>query len=173
MLNIGGTVTSKFVKRKPSSSTHALAEELGMLIAKARRMVWTNAGRRLDGAGESMLTWQVLALLVRAGKRNQTEVAIALGQHPAGVSRLLDDLEEHGLVARARDAHDRRRVYVDVTAHGRRRYQAMLPEVVLGVEQALDPLSEAERRALRDLLRKIVLEDGEGATAVQHGLRAR
>src|SRR5882724_2035543 len=142
-----------------------------MLIAKARRMVWTNATRRLDESGESMLGWQLLALLVRTGKRNQTEVSVALAQHPAGVSRLLDDLEKQGLVARTRDVDDRRRVYVDATARGRRRYRSMLPEVLLGVERALEPLSESERRSLRDILLKVVSQDPEYCSAIQHGKR--
>ena len=144
-----------------------------MLLAKTRRMVWTNATRRLDESGESMLAWQVLALLVRTGKRNQTEVSVALAQHPAGVSRLLDDLERQGYVARARDVVDRRRVCVDATARGRRRYRSILPEVLVGVERALEPLSDSERRSLRDMLRKVVSQDPEYQSAIQHGMRER
>src|SRR5258706_7053293 len=159
------------MRRKALHPARSLAEDLWMLIAKARRMLWTNATRRLDESGESMLAWQVLALLVRTGKRNQTEVSVALVQHPAGVSRLLDDLEKLGFVVRTRDVDDRRRVSVDATARGRRRYHAMLPEVLLGVERALDPLSESERRSLRDLLLKVVSQDPEYQRAIQHGMR--
>src|SRR3954454_9856442 len=67
---------SVLVKTRPR--THALVEELGMLISKTRKMVFATATRRLDESGESMLAWQVLALLIRAGKRTQTEVAVAL-----------------------------------------------------------------------------------------------
>ncbi len=173
IVNQYGTVSSKFVKPKALSRTDSLAEELGMLITKARRMVWTNATRRLDESGESMLAWQVLAFLVRTGKRNQTEVSVALAQHPAGVSRLLDDLEKQGYVARTRDVVDRRRVCVDATARGRRQYRSILPEVLLGVERALDPLSDAERRTLREILLKVVSQDPEYRSAIQHGLRQR
>jgi len=138
-----------------------MVEELGMLIAKTRKMVWTNATRRLEESGNSMLEWQLLAHLVRAGKRTQIEVAVALAQHPAGLSRLVDDLEKQGYVARCRDQEDRRRVYVEATARGHRRFRSILPEVLRGVDQALEPLSEEERRRLRDLLRKVVSQDPE------------
>src|SRR6266481_5349351 len=72
---------------RPRSPT--LVEELGMLIAKTRKMVWMNATRRLEESGNSMLAWQLLAHLVRVGKRTQIEVAVALAQHPAGLSRLI------------------------------------------------------------------------------------
>ena len=144
-------------KTHPRAQT--LVEELGMLISKTRKLVFAAATRRLDESGESMLAWQVLAVLIRAGKRTQTEVAVALAQHPAGVSRLVDDLEKQGLVARCRDSEDRRRVHVEATARGQRRFRSILPEVIRGVGQALDPLSDAERRVLRDLLRKVVAQD--------------
>jgi DNA-binding MarR family transcriptional regulator len=132
-----------------------------MLISKTRKMVWMNATRQLEQSGDSMLAWQLLAHLVRMGRRTQTEVAVALAQHPAGVSRLIDELERQGYVARSRDHADRRRVYVEATSLGRKRFRAILPEVLRGVDQALEPLSEAERRRLRDLLRKVVSEDAE------------
>jgi DNA-binding MarR family transcriptional regulator len=153
--------------------TQTLVEELGMLIAKARKMVFAAATRQLDEAGESMLAWQVLAVLVRHGKQAQGEIAVALAQHPAGVSRLLDDLEQQGYVARCRDSEDRRRVHVEATARGERRYRAILPEVIRGVDRALDTLTESERRVLRDLLRKVAAQDPEWKIHVTNGGGAR
>src|SRR5262249_12684688 len=97
---------------KTRAHSHALAEELGMLISKTRKMVLTNATKRLEDSGESMLAWQVLSVLARTGKQTQTGIAVALAQHPAGISRLVDDLETQGYVARRRDSKDRRRVHV-------------------------------------------------------------
>jgi DNA-binding MarR family transcriptional regulator len=153
--------------------TQTLVEELGMLIAKARKLVFTAATRQLDEAGESMLAWQVLAVLVKHGRRTQTELAVALAQHPAGVSRLLDDLEKQGYVARCRDSEDRRRVHVEATPRGERRYRAILPEVIRGVDKAMGPLSDSERRVLRDLLRKVVAQDPEWKSPVTNGGGAR
>jgi DNA-binding MarR family transcriptional regulator len=138
-----------------------LTEELGMLIGRTRRMVWTNASRRLEARGESMLAWQLLGDLVRSGKRTQIELSQAVAQHPAGVSRLLDELEKGGYVSRSRDPGDRRCVHVMASPRGKRRYRAALDEVMSAVDHALEPLSAAERQRLRDLLRKIVSEGDE------------
>jgi DNA-binding MarR family transcriptional regulator len=159
------------VKLRPRTET--LVEELGMLIAKARKMVFAAAMRQLDEAGESMLAWQVLAVLVKHGKQTQGELAVALAQHPAGISRLLDDLEKQGYVARCRDSEDRRRVHVEATARGERRYRSILPEVIRGVDHALEPLTDSERRVLRDLLRKVVSQDPECKSQVTNGGGAR
>ena len=56
---------------------------------------------------------------------------------------------------------------------GERRYRAILPEVIRGVDQALDPLSESERRVLRDLLRKVVAQDPEWKSPATNGGGAR
>ena len=127
-----------------------------MLIAQTRRRVWTTAARRLELAGDSYLPWTFLAHLAREKRLTQSEIATLTAQHPAGVSRLLDDLEKQGCVSRRRDPGDRRRVYVVITARGKRRFEARLPEVIEAVDQALRPLSESERRLLRDVLRKVI-----------------
>jgi DNA-binding MarR family transcriptional regulator len=140
-----------------------------MLIFKTRKMVFTDATKRLEEFGESMLAWQVLAVLVRDGKRTQGEIAAGLAQHPAGVSRLVDDLEKQGYVERARDSADRRRVHVEATAKGERRFRSILPEVIGAVDHVLEPLSENERRSLRDLLRKVVFQDSECKNPLRDG----
>jgi DNA-binding MarR family transcriptional regulator len=165
---VGSLAEFVLVKTRPRSET--LVEELGMLISKTRKMVYADASRRV---GESFLAWQVLAVLVRGGKRTQTEVSTALAQHPAGVSRLLDDLEKQGYVARSRDSEDRRRVQVEATPRGQRRFRSILPEVVRGVDHALEPLTDDERRVLRDLLRKVVSQDPEYKSPAPNGGGAR
>jgi DNA-binding MarR family transcriptional regulator len=143
------------MRAKPLNHSRSLVEELGMLIGRTRRIVWTNAARQLEASGETVLAWQLLSHLVREGKSTQTALAGAVAQHPAGVSRLLDELEKQRYVVRQRDPSDRRRMYVEASARGKRRFQEGLPEIVAAVDQALEPLRESERRLLRDLLRKV------------------
>lgn len=138
--------------------SNELTAELGMLISKSRKMIWSTAARRLEIAGESMLTFNLLGHLVRAGATTQRELANATAQHPAGISRLLEDLETQKLVRRRRDTKDRRKVYVEASTKGRASFNAMFPRVVLAVDQALAPLSMGERRTLRSLLHKLVGE---------------
>jgi DNA-binding MarR family transcriptional regulator len=97
----------------------------------------------------------VLAHLTREGATAQCDLAMALGQHPAWVSRLVDELEAEGVVRRRRDAHDRRKLRVEVTVSGRARYEARRPEVNEAVEHVLEPLDPAEREELRALLLKL------------------
>jgi DNA-binding MarR family transcriptional regulator len=146
------------VTSRPQSDQR-LIEEVGRLIVRARRVVWLAASRRLETAGESMLAWNLIGTIIRYGVGTQRELADTIAQHPAGVCRLVEDLETRGFVKRARDSGDRRKVNVRVTPTGRRHFETLRPEVMRAVEVALGPLSLAERRTLRNLLRKMVLAD--------------
>jgi DNA-binding MarR family transcriptional regulator len=155
---LSGPIFWKVLTMPPRSASpeQQLLQDIGRLIPRVRRSIWAGATHRLEARGETMLAWQVLGGVRRTGPSTQRELAEAVSQHPAGVCRLLDDLEKRGLVTRTRDTGDRRRMIVRVTAAGRRRWQTLLPEVVRSVEKTVSPLSDAERRSLRDLLRKVV-----------------
>ncbi len=55
---------------------------------------------RLAARGESILSLQVLGCLSRPGPVSQGELAQSAGQHPTGMSRLLDGLEQARLLRR-------------------------------------------------------------------------
>ena len=130
--------------------------DLGSLIARARRLVWLTAARRLEAHGEAMLVWQVLNRLRYEGPLTQRELASQCGQHPAGISRLLDTLERDAAVRRTRNPADRRKLEVTLTATGRRRLAASDAEVDAAAEEVFAPLGGAERRALAALLAKLI-----------------
>lgn len=134
-------------------------KDLGVLISLSRRIVWMTASRKLEEAGYSMTTWAVLAPLVKLGPTSQRDIAAGIGLHPAGVSRLIDDLEGEGLVRRRRDEQDRRRAFVEATPRGKAIWTAAEPLVAASLKDVLSPLSVDEQRQLRKLLRKLVMSD--------------
>jgi len=150
-------VASRSSARK-SMAAASLGAELGILLGKARRLTFSRAGHNLEVLGESVHAWQLLNHLRRLGSATQRELATSAAQHPAGVSRLLEDLEEQGRVVRRRSREDRRKLVVALTAKGRAHLAAMQPEVERGVEEVVSRLSAAEQRALRTLLLKLCAE---------------
>jgi len=134
------------------------ADELGRLIARSRRLLFSAAARQLEAHGESMLVWQALNRLRHEGPLTQCQLAFQTAQHPAGISRLLDALEREGLVKRERDREDRRKLRVQLTARALARLEEIDPHVNEAANQVLAPLSAAEQRTLRGLLRKLVGE---------------
>jgi DNA-binding MarR family transcriptional regulator len=136
----------------PVRPTPSLSEEIASGIVRVRRRMIAQADRRLGERGESVIAWQVLSALQRRGPSAQHELAQHIGQHPTGVSRLLEELEQARLVRRARDRSDRRKILVEATARGRTFLKQGRPMVDAAVEEVLAPLARAERRKLRDLL---------------------
>ncbi len=151
-------------KKNPSPGP---AEDVGRLIALAGRLVRGAAVRRMEAAGESFLTWQILARLVRGGPSTQKDLASSTFQHPAGVSRLLADMAEAGLVRRARDAEDRRKFVVETTPAGEEEFHANRSLVVEAAAEALRPLTAREQRVLGRLLAKLL-----GRAATRPGRRS-
>ncbi len=136
----------------------ALSEEIARDIVRVKRRLIAEADRRLAARGEGVLQFQVLSALRRSGPCAQNELAESVGQHPTGISRLLEELEQAGLVRRSRNRLDRRKQVVAPTARGRSFLAERQPLVDAAVEQVLSPLGQAERVALRDLLGRMLEE---------------
>ena len=130
--------------------------ELVRLVGQTRRRLWIAAARALAARGESIVAWSLLNRLAELGPLTQRELADASAQHPAGVSRQLDELERKGLTARGTDPTDRRRRRVELTSAGSRWFQQTRPLVDQATAPVLAVLRPAERRALTSLLRKVL-----------------
>jgi DNA-binding MarR family transcriptional regulator len=137
-----------------------LTEEVYRLVNRSRRLLMLATARCLEARGETIFTWQVVCYLSRNGPTSQKDLAYANAQHPAGISRLVEELEEQGLVTRAPDPADRRRLLVQVTPHGRAWLDKLMPEVIGAVNDAMHALSHKKREALRELLTELLGEAG-------------
>ena len=82
--------------------------------------------------------------------------------HPTSVTNLVDRLEAQGLVARATDASDRRRILASLTPQGRRvlkRATAALTDI----EFAVGTLDADDQEKAYELLRGLRAPDIQGA----------
>ena len=136
-----------------------LAEEIHRLVGRTRRRLWLATSRCLEDRGESPFRWHVVCYLVRNGPTTQRDLAYATAQHPAGISRLVEELQESGLVARAHDEADRRKVKVEVTSKGKTWFESLAPVVNASALEAMSNLSPSECTELRAALRKLLGED--------------
>jgi DNA-binding MarR family transcriptional regulator len=135
----------------PSPAAEAWAE-LRILLGQQRR-------RFLSAASELDLhPAQAGALLHLGSPLPMTELAAMLACDNSNVTGLVDRLEARGLVARQATPEDRRVKHVVLTAAGGRARAQLLAGV--GTPPAgFAHLSDAEQRQLRDLLRRVVVEE--------------
>jgi DNA-binding MarR family transcriptional regulator len=151
----------------PTDGAPSLLPELTRLITKARRALYLAAEKELGSRGEAMVAWIVAARLRERRAASQRDLAEMTGQHPAGISRLLDEMDRRGLTARAPDPLDQRRRLVTLTPAGRRWHRQLEPVVMRAGEHVLGVLDVADQHQLRILLRRIgeprLVEAGTGA----------
>jgi DNA-binding MarR family transcriptional regulator len=105
------------------------------------------------------LTWfEVLLHLTRApgGRLRMSDLARSLLLSKSGVTRLVDRMEDAGLVTRGSCPSDRRGSFAVITTKGRTAYEKAAPVHFAGVdEHFLGRLTQAEARALTSALRKV------------------
>jgi DNA-binding MarR family transcriptional regulator len=93
-----------------------------------------------------------LASLEDFGPSSQRELAARLRQDPSDVVTLLDELEQRRLIKRERDAADRRRHRVAITAPGRRTLTRGLGAVRDAERDLLAALTAEQRAQLHEIL---------------------
>jgi len=134
----------------------AIMENFAFEVAETARLIRREANKRAAILGATKAQWRVLARLHRAGDGlRQVELAEALDVEPITLCRMIDRLEEAGLVERRRDEADRRawRIFLTgeaapVLAKLERMGLAFNADILAGV-------SEADREAARRVLARI------------------
>jgi DNA-binding MarR family transcriptional regulator len=109
-----------------------------------------------EGAyGLSFSDWRLMAVLGVHPAISASEAGKRTSLAPDKVTRTVDGLVEKGLVLRAPDKKDRRRVVLSLSAKGRRQFQA-IDEVRYAIEcELLSALDGADVAALEGALREI------------------
>ncbi len=130
------------------------------LAILGRHLTQTRRTALADGSLEHG-HFKILLALRRGGppyEASPSELAERLGLTRGALSARLAPLEEAGLIARAGEHTDRRRVRVRLTPAGDEAFERHATSENDGEAALLAPLTPAERRTLADLLRKLVLQ---------------
>lgn len=115
--------------------------------------------RRLErDCGLPVQWFEVLLRLARTpgGQLRMTDLAAQTVLTPSGLTRVVDKLEEAGLVRRQSCASDRRGSFATLTPKGRRRVEAAVPVHLQHIEELVgSALGPAELDQLAALLRRL------------------
>jgi len=122
-----------------------MEENVGTLLAQVSRLLRRSFEERARGIGVTRPQWQVLSLLKLHPGNNQGALADLLEVEPITLGRMIDRLQEAGLVERRADPADRRAWRIFLTAKGEGLLEKLRPFGGETMDAALDGVSEAER----------------------------
>ncbi len=137
------------------------------LLLRTYKEVTEKLKQELYEQHDLKLSWfDVLTQLRLAGGRlRMTELADSVLISTSGLTRLLDRMEEDGLIERTPCPDDRRGQWAVLSPAGRRRAREAWPTHRRGIDELfLDHLTKREVEVMRSALSK-VLEDSSSATA--------
>lgn len=144
-------------------------KELAWEIGETSRMMRRYYDRRASALGVTSAQWRLLLRLAREPGLKQVELAERMDVEPITACRIVDRLEEAGLVERQRDPEDRRAWRLVLTAKAEpvlTRLRALAEEMS---GEAFDGMSVDELEAMRGKLSQI-RENVSRAEAVQKGV---
>jgi MarR family transcriptional regulator for hemolysin len=130
-------------------------ESIGVIIADSARLMRRGFDARARAIGVTRPQWQVLSTLKRHEGVNQGKLAEYLDVEPITVCRMVDRLQEAGLVERRPDVTDRRSWNLFLLPRAHELLDQLRPLAELMIEEALDGIDLAERETLHRLLEKL------------------
>jgi len=135
-------------------------------VAETARVLRRAFDRRAAALGVTRAQWRVLVWLSRADGARQVVLADGLDVEPITLCRMVDRLEDAGLVERRRDSADRRAWNIFLTAKAKPLIRQLQ---VLGEafsDDMLAGISERERDLVQSVLARIRSNlEGDGQTA--------
>jgi DNA-binding MarR family transcriptional regulator len=119
--------------------------------------------RRASALGVTRAQWRALARLSRQDGMRQVELAEALDIEPITLCRMVDRLEEAGLVERRADEKDRRAWRLHLTTAAGPIIERLKALADAFLADALEGVSEAEQAAVRNILARVRTNVAAGA----------
>jgi DNA-binding MarR family transcriptional regulator len=129
---------------------------LGYLIRYAHRAFVKALAQELEPHGITTGEWSALRVLWMQEGLTQVELAARMRVEKASLTGVLNSLEEKGLIARARNRDDRRKINLRLTAAGRRLEAKLLACARTINEKATRGLPAAQVGAVRALLNAFI-----------------
>jgi DNA-binding MarR family transcriptional regulator len=143
-------------------------EDLPFEIGETAHALRKAFDRRASALGVTRAQWKVLFRLTRSPGLRQVELADILEIEPITLTRILDRLEEAGLVERQRDPEDRRAWRLQVTDKAKPLVERLK---LLGSELVGEAFADIDRSEL-DQVRGVLARVRENVAAVQRGRKA-
>lgn len=127
-------------------------KSIGYLIRRCHTKMMPQVEAQFADAELTFSQWVVLMSLRDKAADTCADIARNMNHDTGAVTRLIDQLEKRGLVARKRSTADRRVVHLKLLPAGKAMAKALTPRIVDFWNRVLADFSQAEASALLRLL---------------------
>ena len=150
---MAGKLKREIKQKRPFSSVQ---EDVMLALTRTADQLSGAIAPLLRDAGLSLSQYNVLRIL-RGAKSELPcgEISDRMVRRDPDLTRLLDRLEKHGMVSRARATADRRVVLTKITPEGLRRLEVLGGPITTRVKESLAHVPESKLKTLLDLLEEI------------------
>jgi DNA-binding MarR family transcriptional regulator len=136
-------------------TAHFTDDYLGYLLGQANHAVYKDFDAQVKAAGLSGIEWRVLATLSDRQPLTVSELCReVLSQQPT-MTKLVQRMQESGLVELFADAADQRRTRVGISKAGRASVKPLLAAAVHREAQVMKAMNAKDITALKGLLAKL------------------
>jgi DNA-binding MarR family transcriptional regulator len=135
-------------KKRTGARSRPLVGEVVDLLTSWGPRDFIGAFQRFHAGSISLIHLNVLILLEGTGPLPMSRLAEALDISVASITGVVDRMEARGLVARRRDADDRRVILVEPAEGGRRLFAEIDARRRKGLAKLLEKLSEKDLKGL-------------------------
>jgi DNA-binding MarR family transcriptional regulator len=138
------------------ASQYGMKNSVGYLVRRTANLVLPQFEALFADAELTFSQWTVLMALREWRSSTSAEMARNICHDAGSLTRILDQLETRGLIARLRSDSDRRVVTLTLTPQGAEMMERLMPRVVDYWNTLLGDFSHTEIRSLIGLLTRLV-----------------
>jgi DNA-binding MarR family transcriptional regulator len=137
------------------ASQYGMKNSVGYLVRRSSNLLLPQMEALIADQTLSFSQWVTLMALREGDFNTAADLARNICHDAGSLTRILDQLEERGLIARQRSVSDRRVVSLTLSAEGRTLIESLMPRVVDFWNAMLGDFSHEEIRTLIKLLTRL------------------
>lgn len=130
--------------------------DLGRLVGHLRERIVSHIDEALAPMELTAAQYIIVVNLAQDGIGTPSALCALLEYDRGAMCRLLQRMEDKGLIKREPNVEDRRSICLELTEKGQRLYPEILPTVTRIYQQAMDGFSEQEQKTLASLLYRAI-----------------
>ncbi len=138
-----------------NETKYNLDDSPGFIMHRASLRYRCEMGRRFKAYDITTEQWAALCRLREQDGLSQKELADRIVKDQPNLTRILDKLEQKGLIRRMDNANDRRAFFIHLTPEGEALLEKLIPVAIEVSIDAFDGFTQEESALLKNLLNRV------------------